>query len=209
MSRRTTPDDNPGDETGTPGGVPFDDDEDEQEHDMARANLGKAIMREWFRTFEPAPVPARSATRRVTARPPGPPDSSRPGTRSRPPRRGDPHDPGHMDRHMWRQAITPSPLAMLRTLSGPETALGSSIREHQGRAVLGLQDESAAANPSLTSQLRAAPSANPHMSASIADHCAPSGTGQSGATPARPSGPAAYHVDQQVYGQRSAPVVNP
>lgn len=203
MSRRSISDVTPGDgdEEALGGGVPYlADDGDDDKDDVMVPDKAKSIMSAWLAQHQPRPVPgvtdslsnspgARSASQLASGHPV---TSTTEGVRD------------------WNQQITPRPLAMLRTLSGPETALGSSIRQHQGKAVLGLQDQSAAANPSLCSQLGPrAPSHNPHMSASIADHCAPSGHGQSGATPARPSGPAAYHVTYEVYGQRSAPSVMP
>src|ERR1700722_6224490 len=77
------------------------------------------------------------------------------------------------------QVTAPRSLAVVQTSYGESAALASSIEQHQGRVVLGLMDQSGAANASLTSQLSAPPSGQPHMSGG-ADRTAPSGHGQSG-----------------------------
>lgn len=102
------------------------------------------------------------------------------------------------------QTRTAEPMAVMVTAEGCGP-LASSIALHEGRANLSVMDQASAAAPSLHPQLRAAPTGNPHMSSGVGDRQAPSGYGQSGATPVRPEGPAAL---TSVRGLRSAPVVS-
>ena len=155
----------------------------------------KSIMPEWGNTRETMPVPG---TQRDA---PGNTPSARVRSQlasghhvSRTTPGGDRFDPSHYDVHDWNQVLTVSPLATVQSdyggtyaAGGGCGALASSIEMHQGKAVLGLQDMSQAANASFTSQLRAAPSHDPAQYARPA-HQAPSGYGETGSTPVRPGG---------------------
>jgi hypothetical protein len=157
------------------------------------------IMQNWLRTGQPQPVPGvvDSLSNTPEPRRTGQVATGHPVT-SEPPG-GDRFDPGRVDVHDWNQQIAPTRFASLATVSGEQGALASSIACHQGRAVLGLTDESGAANATLTTQLgRNAPDPlTPQRQPSPA----PTGLGQQfGTTPERPGGMA--YLPGAMGGQR-------
>ena len=153
------------------------------------------IMRDWMRTGQTQPVPGVAANSPGNS--PGPRDPSRlaSGHAVTP----SPQGGGVTD---WNQCVSPSPFAVVQTQYGAQGALASSIEAGQGRVSLGLLDAAHAANPGLNSQFGPRePSGNPHMSGGQ-DRTAPSGHGQTGATPMRPGGMPC--LTSAVGGQRSA-----
>ena len=158
-----------------------------------------SVMSEWLRTYQPAAVPGVTDSIGNTPEPRRTGQLASGHMLSDTPPGGDPNDPGRTDRHSWNQVTMPRPLAVVQTVYGESAPLGSSIQDHQGRAVLGLMDQAAAANPAPCSQLRSEPSASPHMHGP--DHPAPSGTGERfGTTPMRPGGNAC--LPSAIGGQR-------
>lgn len=161
-----------------------------------------AIMSDWLRTHQPQPVSGvtDSPGNHPAPRMPGQLASGHAVTDSPP--GGDPHDPGRVDVHDWNQCISPTPFAVIQTQYGQQGALASSIEANQGRVALGLLELCEAANPTLTSQLAAPPSGNPHLSGGM-DRTAPSGHGERFAQSA-PRNPGMAYQSSAIGGQRPA-----
>ncbi len=189
MSRPTIPADDQGDEEALGGGVPYvSDADDDDKDDVMVPDKAKMIMEQWFSTNQPSPVPGvtDSLSNSPSARIRSQLASGHPVT-------GTPQ--GVRDDN---QVTRPAAFAGLCTAEG-SGPLASAIQAMQGRARLQQLDEATVSNASLDGQLRAAPSGNPHVTQGP-PRIAPSGVGQTGATPQRPPGPA--YLPSAIGGQR-------